>query len=177
MSAPAELRAALRAAIRTVADALGAAGIDWLVTGSCARALCGFATDPRDLDIEVAAADVAPAAAALGLTAADDVDTHTRSSRAQGALGTVELDVTGGLVLTGPGGTLPSDFPLMLTYATETNVDGAAVLIAPVEEQIVRILVSGNEARRQRFVAEAPEGFVARSDYVERRLDAARAAR
>ena len=61
--------------------------------------------------------------------------------------------------------------------ATDHVIEGTTVRAAPLEEQIVRILVSGDEARRQRFVSESPEGWEAREPYVVRRLDAARAAR
>ncbi len=152
-------------------------GIEWLVSGSTARALLGFATVPRDLDIEVATDDVHRAAAALGTTAAPEADEHARSVRAVFAHGGVEVDLTAGLTLVGPGGNLPPDFPLMWRFATPRLVAGLELRVAPVEEQIVRILVSGNEARRARFVSEAPPGFIARNDYVVLRLDAARAAR
>lgn len=151
--------------------------VAWLVAGSTARALSGFATTPRDLDIEVASADIDRAAISLGLVAHDAHDPRARSRRAAGRIGDVELDVTAGLTLTGPGGILPPDFDLMCRFATPMDVAGHLVLVAPLEEQIVRILVSGNEERRARFVREAPADFVARSDYVELRLDAARAAR
>ena len=85
--------------------------------------------------------------------------------------------MTAGLTLIGPGGILPPDFDLMRQFATEATVDGRSVPVAPLEEQIVRILVSGNEARRARFVRESPADYIARSDYVELRLAAARAAR
>jgi hypothetical protein len=123
----------LTAAITAVADAL--TGVDWLITGSVARALSGFAATPRDLDL------------------------------------------TAGLTLIGPGGILPPDFDLMWQFSTEATVDGRSVRLAPLEEQIVRILVSGNEARRARFVREAAADYIARNDYVELRLAAARAAR
>ncbi|HRC08218.1 MAG TPA: hypothetical protein PLV41_08380 [Miltoncostaeales bacterium] len=165
----------LTAAITAVADALE--GVDWLITGSVARALSGFAATPRDLDVEVAATQIEQAAARLGLGVANMRDPQASSRRAIGAIGTVELDMTAGLTLIGPGGILPPDFDLMRQFATEATVDGRSVPVAPLEEQIVRILVSGNEARRARFVRESPADYIARSDYVELRLAAARAAR
>jgi hypothetical protein len=165
----------LTAAITAVADAL--TGVDWLITGSVARALSGFAATPRDLDLEVAAAQIEQAATRLGLGVADMRDSQASSRRAIGAIGTVELDLTAGLTLIGPGGILPPDFDLMWQFSTEATVDGRSVRLAPLEEQIVRILVSGNEARRARFVREAAADYIARNDYVELRLAAARAAR
>lgn len=170
-----DLAPPLQQALVAVALALG--GIEWLVGGSTARALLGFATTPRDLDIEVTTDDVHRAAAALGTTAALAVDDRARSMRAGAEHGGVEIDVSAGLTLVGPGGNLPPDFALMWRFATPLPVAGHTVHVAPVEEQIVRILVSGHEARRARFVAEAPAGFIARDDYVSLRLDAARAAR
>ncbi len=164
-------------ALDAVADRLDAAGVVWLVTGSGARALRGFATEPRDLDLEVAGADAAAAAAALGMAPDTTQDARGRSIRAVGAVAGMEVDLTAGLTLTGPGGVLPADFPLMAQFATHVRVGRRTVRVAPLEEQIVRILVTGDEARRRRFVEEAPDGFIALNDYVELRLGSARAAR
>ncbi len=174
---PSPLSAVLTAALRQIAEALGSAGIDWLVAGGTARALSGFATTPNDLDIEVASADMDAAAAALGLSVTDARDATARSRRATGSVAGVDVDLTAGLVLTGPGGVLPPDFDLMTAFATTVDVGGRAVPVMPVEEQIVRILVTGDEERRPRFVREAPDGFVARDDYVSARLGSARATR
>ncbi len=171
------LSAVLTTALGQTARTLGSAGIDWLVAGGTARALSGFATTPDDLDIEVASADVDAAAEALALTVGDAHDATGRSRRATGSVAGAEVDVTAGLVLTGPGGVLPPDFDLMAAFATTVDVDGHAVPVMPVEEQIVRILVTGDEERRLRFIHEAPEGFVARDDYVSARLGSARATR
>lgn len=171
------LPAAIARALTHVAERLDAAGVTWLVSGSCARALTGFRTEPRDLDIEVAGSEVRAAAAALDLEATIDHDDRARSLRAVGSVGSCEIDLIAGLALTGPGGVLPADFDLMATYARSVRVGGRSVRVTPVEEQMVRILVSGDEARRARFVAEAPAGFIAQNDYVELRLGSARAAR
>jgi len=172
-----ELPPAVSSTLAAVAERLDAAGVDWLVAGSCARVLSGFETVPRDLDIEVAGSDIAAAAAAVGLEAAVAQDARARSVRATGDVDGVEVDLVASLTLTGPGGVLPADHELMTTFATSVTVAGRRVRVAPVEEQMVRILVTGDEARRRRFIAEAPPGFIARNDYVELRLGSARAAR
>jgi hypothetical protein len=172
---PHELPRPLRSALLDVADAL--ATVPWLVAGSTARALCGFDAVPRDLDIEVASSSTDRAAELLGMEASDRVDPRARSRRATGTIDGVEVDLTAGLTLIGPGGVLPPDFDLMQQFATTVTIDGRPVPVAPVEEQIVRILVGGDETRRVRLVAEAPAGFTPRGDYVELRLAAARAAR
>lgn len=171
------LSAVLTTALGQTARTLGSAGIDWLVAGGTARALCGFATTPDDLDVEVASADIDAAAAALGLPVGDARDATARSRRATGFVAGVEVDLTAGLVLTGPGGVLPPDFDLMSDFATTVDIGGWTIPVMPVEEQIVRILVTGDEDRRLRFVREAPDGFVARDDYVSARLGSARATR
>lgn len=153
------------------------ASVTWLVTGSTARALMGFTTTPRDLDIEVATVDIDKAAAALGLDVHAVEEGAGRSLRATGMLDDVEVDLTAGLTIVGPGGVLPPDFDLMARSAATLPLGEHEVRVAPLEEQIVRILISGNEARRARFVREAPDGWIPLSDYVERRLGTARAAR
>lgn len=165
----------LTTAMTAVADAL--AGLDWLIVGSVARALSGFATTPRDLDIEVAAAQIDQAAERLELDVVDVRDARASSRRATGEIAGVEIDLTASLTLIGPGGILPPDFDLMVQFATRATVAGQDILVAPLEEQIVRILISGNEDRRLRFVREAPSDYITRNDYVELRLAAARAAR
>jgi len=171
------LPAALTSALLRCAQLLGAADVPWLVAGGTARALSGFATPPRDLDVEVPAEHMAEAADALGLTATTAIDPGARSTRAMGHLEGVEIDLTAGLVLTGPGGILPPDFDLMSRFAESVDLGGVHVRVMPPEEQIVRILVAGDEERRLRFVGEAPAGYVPREDYVSARLGSARAIR
>lgn len=175
MTEPPPLPGPLEAALLDIADALSA--LSWLVTGSTARALAGFAARPRDLDIEVAAGLADEAARRLDLSLSDQVDSRARSRRAGGRIAGVDVDLTAGLTLIGPSGILPPDFDLMLRFATTVSIDGRPIALAPLEEQMVRILISGDESRRARFVAEAPGDFRPRNDYVELRLAAARAAR
>lgn len=163
------------AAILATATTLG--DVPWLVAGSTARALAGFATAPRDLDIEIGGADAVRAASALGVAVGERVDARSRSWSATAWHGSVEIDLTAGLTLLGPGGVLPPDFDLMRRFATSVEIDGRTVQVAPIEEQIVRILITGSEDRRARFVRETPDGWSAREDYVALRLTAARAAR
>ena len=174
---PAPLHAALLTALRNTARTLDEADVPWVVTGSTARALSGFAVQPRDLDIEVPAAAMDAAASLLGLTVTDVRDAQARSRRGAGTAGPVPVDVSAGLVLMGPAGVLPPDFDLMASFATAVDIGGRTVPVMPLEEQIVRILITGDESRRRRFVEEAPDGFVPRDDYVSARLGSARATR
>lgn len=174
---PPSLPAALPGALHQIAAAFAAADIPWLVAGSTARALLGFTTVPQDLDIEVPTRTMEAAATALGLTASEERDTRAWSHRATGVVADVPVDLTAGLTLTGPGGVLPPDFDIMEAFATHVDVAQREIPVMPLEEQIVRILITGDEARRQRFIAESPPGYVARDDYVSARLGSARAAR
>jgi hypothetical protein len=165
------------------AAALGAAlarlerhGVEALVAGSAGRALLGFAVRPRDLDLEVAAEDAGRAAAALGLLARDGDDGHAASTRARGRVAGVDVDLTAGLVVRGPLGRLPPDHAAMRRLARPVPVGPATAWVAPVEEQIVRAIVAGDEGRRLQIASEAPHGFRPDEDYVDARLSAARSA-
>lgn len=167
----------LRAALATVADRLDAAGVEWLVTGGVARSLGGFDSTPRDLDLETPEPHTRRAAAALGLTADWCADAHARSLRATGPVAGVDVDVSGGLEIRGPGGCLPADYPLMRLLARAARVDGRTVRVAPIEEQIARAVVAGDDARLDRIAADAPPGYAPDGYYVSLRLSAASARR
>ncbi len=152
-------------------------GVDWVVAGSTGRALAGFAVTPRDLDVEVDEGSVHRAAAAAGLRAAREADASIASVRARGTWHGVELDVSGGLTLHGPGGSLAPDFALLRGSAKPVDVGGRTVWVAPVEEQIARSLVAGDERQLDRIAEERPGGFEVDDLYLAARLAAASASR
>ena len=141
-----------------VAESLDAAAIDWVVGGSTARALLGFAATPRDLDLEVAEEATHAAASAIGLAAHRDEDPHVTSMRAQGTRGSVEIDLIGGLTCHGPGGNLHADYALLRLFSKTVLLAEHTVWVAPVEEQIARAIVAGTGDRLDRIARERPAG-------------------
>jgi hypothetical protein len=75
--------------------------VDWVVTGSTARALLGSGERPRDLDIEVRGTDAERAAAVLGLILARDVSNGLVSDRALGIVGRVKVDMSANVAKAG----------------------------------------------------------------------------
>jgi hypothetical protein len=174
---PPSLPSELERALVALAARLDDIGVDWLVAGSTARALLGFGVIPRDVDIELPVGDVPRAAAALGLDAGRSTDGRASSVRACGRFAGHEVDLTGGLELHGPTGTLTADFPLLRRSARLVAIGGRAVAVAPVEEQIARATLLADSHRLQRLAREAPPGFVPDAAYLSVRLAAATAAR
>jgi hypothetical protein len=158
------------AALAAVSARLERAGVEWLLTGSAARALAGFSRRPADLDLECAAADALAAAAALGLVLALDRGGGGRSLRAAGEIRGVGVDLSADLALAGAGGRLAPDFALQRAFAGEALVAGRRIPLAPVEEALARALVRGDGERLARLAAEAPAGLLLRMDYLGRRL-------
>jgi hypothetical protein len=171
---PTPLPPPLTAALAFVAERLDDAGVDWMLAGSCARALQGFAVEPRDLDIEVAPAHLGRAAAALGLTPRRHADPTAVSERATGPVAGVEVDLTAGLVVRGPGGVLPADHALARLFGRTARVGTRAVVVMPFEEQVARAVVRGDGDRLDRLAAEAPSADVLEGTYLALRLAAAR---
>lgn len=167
----------LEAAVAALADRFDERDVEWVVTGSVARALAGFAATPRDLDVEVDEAAAHRAAGAVGLRAARESTDSAASIRGRGRWRGVDIDVTGGLALHGPGGHLRADFPLMRAFAARAEVAGRTVWAAPVEEQIARAVVAGDEPRLDRIADERPPGFAVDGFYLSVRLAAASASR
>ena len=167
----------LEAAVAALADRFEERGVEWVVTGGAARALAGFAATPADLDVEVDEASAHRAAAAVGLRATRETGGAASSIRGRGVWRGVDIDVTGGLTLHGPGGHLHADFPLIRAFATPTEVAGRTVWAAPVEEQIARAVVAGDEGRLDRIADERPRGFAVDGFYLSVRLAAASASR
>ena len=170
---PPSLPPTLVHALRGVAERLDDAGLDWVVSGSAALALAGFAIEPQDLDIEVATFDAPAAAAAVGLVAARETDANVSSVRAQGAWETVPIDITGGLEFHGPGGNLHTDFRLMLMSSRPVDVGGIIVRIAPPEEHIARSIVAADPVRLERLAGARPDGYVVDQTYLSLRLASA----
>ena len=174
---PSSLPPALRHALIALARRLDAADVDWVVTGSTARALAGFAVTPRDIDVELDEADVPRAAAAIGLEAARAVYEQGTSLRAAGRFSKQDVDLTGGLTVRGGGRVLAPDFELLRRFARSVVVDEHTVLVGPVEEQIARATVLSDAGRLERIAREAPPGYTRDETYVALRLAAASAAR
>jgi len=170
---PAGLRA-----LPELARRLDGAGVRWLLAGSAGRALIGYATSPRDLDVEVDGSDMRAAAAALGLAGREESGGGVSSRRAVGVLLGIQVDLSADLEVAGPGGRLPPDFPLQLEAAHAVEVGGARVLVAPVEEALARALVIDDLARVARIAEESAgrDRPAVRPGYLARRLSAAASA-
>jgi len=163
----------VQAVVRAVALRLRAAGIPWRLAGSAALLMRGLPARPADIDIEVATADAAAAARALGLPApAREAGGGWSSERAQGHVAGVGIDLSGGLAVTGPGGTLRAmDAPV-------EEHDGIPLI--PIGEALARAMVAGSDARRAKAMAALPDDPALRSRaiaYAESRAAAASAAR
>jgi hypothetical protein len=158
------------AALAAVADRLAAAGVPWLVTGSAGRALLGAPVRPGDVDLEVAAADVRRAAAALGMVAAPSAGGGGSSVRGATRVAGTEVDLSAAFVVEGRDLRLPDGFDLMLRWAVPAAAAGRRVLVAPPEEHLVRGLVQGDGAAVAHAVAGVPP---LRAAYVAERLRSA----
>lgn len=174
------------AVVRAVALRLDAAGVDWLLAGGAARLLRDGSARPRDVDIEVREEDAARAAEALGLPAPAIAEGGGwRSLRAEGALAGVPVDLSGGLAVTGPGGTLSGPDPAAPTSRERSRRGGhpgeATVHLLPDGEALARAVVCGDASRERAARAALPVDPAARAEalaYAESRIaEAASAAR
>jgi len=149
--------------------------------------LAGVPVRPADVDVEVAADDAARAAHSLGLPP----PTHQEgggyaSLRTEGQLAGVGLDLSGGLTITGPGGTLRAaeagTVPALgLSPARDSPSAGTVpgIRIVRAGEALARAHVAGSDARRAKALAAlelAPPGLraAARAYADERARNAAR---
>lgn len=157
---------------------LDGAGVSWLLAGSAGRALLGYATAPRDLDVEVDGPELDAAARALGLSARRESGAGVSSLRAVGELAGVAVDLTADLEVAGPGGRLPPDFALQRAHAHAVASGDRTVLVAPVEETLARALVLDDLDRVARIAAEGAGRArpALRPGYLARRLSAAASA-
>lgn len=161
------------AVVRAVALRLDDAGVQWLLAGGAARLLRGHPVRPRDVDVEVREQDAERAARALGLPPPAIAEGGGwRSLRSEGLLAGVPIDLSGGITVTGPGGTLHGPDPVTVT-------PGVTVTLLPDGEALARAVVCGDEDRRVRAEAALPADAAARAAalaYAESRIAAAASA-
>ncbi len=170
------------AALVSVATRLDGAGVRWMLAGSAGRALLGHRVRPRDIDIEVVAADADAAGTALGVALVPASGRGRSSLRGRTWVAGVEVDLTAGLVVEGPGGRLAADDAAQLGARTIAQLSDRTIAVAPVEESLARAIVLGEWDRVARIASGAAAGdgvAPPRADYVARRLRSviARAAR
>ena len=143
--------------------------------GSAARVLAGAAAEPRDLDVEIAAADAAHAAAALGCALAADEGRGWASLRGRCIVEGIEVDVSAAITVVGAEWGLEPDEQTARAWSRSVTVGGYPIMLAPVEEQLVRALVAGDWERIARIAGGG--GPPPRAAYVFRRLASAKAVR
>ena len=167
------------AVVRAVALRLDDAGVQWLLAGGAARLLRGHPVRPRDVDVEVREQDAERAARALGLPPPAIAEGGGwRSLRSEGLLAGVPIDLSGGITVTGPGGTLSGPDPVTVTHGV-TVTPGVTVALLPDGEALARAVVCGDEDRRGRADAALPADAAARAAalaYAESRVAAAASA-
>lgn len=178
MTAPPRQITALCAA----ADALGRAGVRWVVAGSLGRALLGCDVRPRDVDLELDPDGADGGAAAMGAALAVAGGGGRRSRRASVQRAGVEVDLTSALAVEAPGGALEPAFAMQWEWAHPLVVAGRAVRVAPLEEGVCRAVALGDWAGVAKIAAQAataPGGVRLSAAYVAERLASAssRAAR
>lgn len=166
------------AVVRAVAARLAAADVEWRLAGSASRMLRGAPVRPGDVDVEVAEADGPRAADALGLPPPRWQSGGGWSSlRSSGEINGVEVDLSAGLAVSGPAGTLRAcDAPV--DTVTGTGVAGAISLI-PVGESLARAIVADSDERRAKALGALPGEPAARAAalaYCEARVAAAASA-
>ncbi|MGA0069660.1 MAG: hypothetical protein ACO3PB_09425, partial [Miltoncostaeaceae bacterium] len=149
------------AVVRAVALRLDDAGVHWLLAGGAARMLRGAPVRPRDVDVEVREQDAARAARALGLPPPALAEGGGwRSLRSEGLLAGVPIDLSGGITVSGPGGTLSGPDPGPVTSGGHSyprdGPPGLTVPLLPDGEALARAVVCGDEGRRARAAAALP---------------------
>jgi hypothetical protein len=164
----------LTACLVAVRARLDPAGVRFLVAGGTARALLGARARPADLDLEVAAADAAGAAALLGLPPPRHrAGGGFASTRAGGRLRGVRIDLSAGVTVDGEGrGRLADAFTANWHTGPRALVAGHEVRLLTLEEQVARLSVAGDEARLTRL-RERMAPLVPDTDRVAARLRAA----
>ena len=146
-----------------------------MLSGSAARALTGATAEPSDLDVEVAEADAQQAAAALGCVIAGDGTRGWTSLRGRCVIEGIEVDLNAAITVVGADWGLEPDDQTVRAWSRSVTVGGERIVLAPVEEQLVRALVAGDWARIARISGGG--GPPPRPAYVFRRLASARAVR
>lgn len=165
----------LQSALVAIAVRLDAAGVAWLLAGSAGRVLLGASRRPRDIDLEVPAAQADRAARALGLVAAAEQGHGWSSVRAVGRLAGVDVDVSADVGVAGPRWTLAADDAAAAGWAIPVTCGGRRILAAPPEEALVRAIIAEDWSRIAALAAQG--GPAPRPDYMSRRLAAASAVR
>jgi hypothetical protein len=153
-----------------ISDRLARADVAWLLSGSAGRRLLGASVRPRDIDLEVAMDVAERAAAALGLTGATESSGGWTSWRAVGVIAGVDVDLSAGVTVTGPGGRLGADLDGQWAASVAVGVARRTIHVAPPEEMLARAIVADAPARTEKLAG------VVRTDYLSSRLRAARAA-
>jgi len=164
------------AALLAAAERLDRAGAEWLLAGSAARALLGYAVRPGDIDLETSREEGPAAAGALGVRLADEAGGGRACLRGRCRIAGVEVDLSGDLDVRGPGGRLAPDFALQRAWAHERQVGGRLVRLAPVEETVARAVVLADWGALARVATQARDGDGAvalRPAYLSLRLSCA----
>ena len=156
-----------------MAARLDRATVPWRLGGGTGRLLLGLPGRPTDIDIEVAARDAVRAAALLGLPHPAPTDGGGWSSlRSQGWLAGVDVDLSGGLRVEGPGGVLLAD-----DARTAVVPFGAGTIrVEAPGEALARAVVAGDAAREQRARHLLPDDPAEALAYAELRIATAASA-
>lgn len=162
------------AALLAAHDRLRAAGVDHLVVGGCARVLRGdraaVGRRPRDVDLEVAAADIVRAAAALDAPVFERVDAAITALQAGAVIAGVEVDLNAVIEVRGALGVLPEDWGARWGARRTVVVAGRGLPVGPGGEMVARALVAGDGARLRKATGDGPWPD---PDYVAARVAAA----
>lgn len=117
------------------------------MTGGVAAAFHGLDRRPGDVDAECALADADAVAAALGVVMRTDDDGVVCSLRGGLRIAGVDVDMSAGLAVAGPGGRVEPDDPAVWAAAREVWWAGGPLRVAPPGECLARALARGDAAR------------------------------
>ena len=156
----------VQAALWAVAVRLDRAGVRWLVAGSTARALMGFAVRPVDLDIEVATSDADLAASTLAVTLARDDGGGWTSRRGATTIAGVSVDLSSAVT----AGSLASDDETLFTASVPVGAGARQLLVLSVEEQLCRAMAAGAWGRVAKITTGVPAGLQLDLGQISRRL-------
>lgn len=156
----------VQAALTAVALRLDRAGVRWLVAGSTARALMGFAVRPVDLDIEVATSDADLAASTLAVTLSGDEGGGWTSRRGATRIAGVNVDISAGVT----AGSLASDDETLFAASVPGRVGNRQILVLSVEEQLCRAMAAGAWDRVAKVTTGVPTGLQLDLGKISRRL-------
>jgi hypothetical protein len=143
--------------------------VHFLVAGSAGRALRGCRVRPRDLDLEVDPAGAGVAGRALGVRLVRARGRGRDGLRGRARIAGAEVDVTAGLEVRGPAGTLRGDWAAQRAASTAVRVGGRVLALAPPEEHLTRALVLGEWAVIEK-AARGCDGVPLDAGYISSRL-------